>query len=117
MIVIDERDIAVIRRLLSCCYEIDEALERFGKSLDDFKRDNLFRNAVSMSLQQIGEFVKRLSDEFKVSHPDIPWRIIRGMRNWFAHDYYAMDIDTIWDTVVNDIPTLRKFCEDILNKQ
>ena len=49
------------------------------------------RNAVAMCLMQIGELAGNLSDEFKDSHKEIPWRAIRGMRNVVAHEYANID--------------------------
>lgn len=117
MITDSERDITVIYRILKYCSDIDKAVAHFGNSFDKFKDDDVFRNAISMPVFQIGELTNHLSDEFKTSHTNIPWVIIRGMRNWFAHNYYGMDIEAIWKTVVDDIPVLRKFCEDIVNNQ
>lgn len=117
MITDNERDITVICRILKYCIEVEKAIELFGKSLENFKNNAVFRNAVSMPIMQIGELTKHISDEFKASHTDIPWSVIRGMRNWFAHSYYGMDITKIWETAVDDIPVLRGFCEDIVNKQ
>lgn len=51
---------------------------------------------------------KRISDEIKKNHLDIPWKDIAGMRNKLIHDYLGVDIDAVWDTVVNDIPILKK---------
>ena len=116
MIMENERDIAVLRKILRYCCEVDEAVERFGKNFEIFENDAVFRNAVSMPIMQIGELTKQLSDEFTATDSNVPWHSIRGMRNWFAHNYHGMDIEAIWGTVVNDIPVLRKFCEDTLSK-
>ena len=117
MIRYNERDITLIRIILKYCGEIDLTIEMFGKSFEVFENDCVFRNAVSMPLMQIGENSNKLSDEFKASHSEIPWAVIRGMRNWFAHSYFEMDIAKIWEAAVDDIPVLKRFCEDILNEQ
>ena len=44
------------------------------------------------------------------------WRAIKNMRNMFAHDYNSMDIELIWETVVEDIPELKAFCEECVRK-
>ncbi len=75
------------------------------------------RDLISMPIMQNGELVNHLSEEFKEAHKSIPWHIIRGMRNWFAHNYYEMNYKKIWDTAVDDIPVLRGFCESVLNPQ
>ena len=36
------------------------------------------------------------------------------MRNIYAHEYLNLNLDFVWDTANNDIPELRKFCEEIL---
>lgn len=109
-----ERDVTVIYRILKYCSDIDKAVEHFGNSFDKFNDDAVFRNAISMPVFQIGELTNHLSDEFKASHTNIPWSEIRGMRNLFAHEYYGMNIDKIWEVAVEDIPALAKFCEKVL---
>ena len=52
-------------------------------------------------------------DEVKEKHGDIPWHQMYGIRNILAHAYIIVDRKIIWDTVVNDIPRLRKAIEDI----
>lgn len=117
MITKAERDIAIIHRILKYCGDVDKAIEHFGKSFDIFKNVDIFRNAVGMAIMQIGELSNHLSEEFRISHSDVPWKQIRGMRNMFAHDYYGIDIEAIWRTAVDDIPVLRKFCEGVFDEQ
>ena len=33
------------------------------------------------------------------------------MRNMFAYDYGAMDMERVWVTVTEDVPELEAFCE------
>ncbi len=39
------------------------------------------------------------------------------MRNIVAHDYGALDEELVWETVMDDIPVLLKFCNSELEKQ
>ncbi|MDE7230181.1 MAG: DUF86 domain-containing protein [Oscillospiraceae bacterium] len=114
MIKDSDRDIFIIRRILTYCNEVDEVIRLCRNSFETFDTVFLFRNSASMSIQSIGELVKHLSDEFKQAHSNIPWSQIRGMRHRFAHDYYEMNHEIIWSVAVDDIPELRKFCEEIL---
>ena len=77
--------------------------------------DPVYRNAISMPIQQIGELVKHLTEEFIDDHPDIPWKKIKGMRTWFAHQYLNMDRDIIWN--VDGIPQLKYFCDRVLESE
>ena len=42
---------------------------------------------------------------------EIPWKEIKGMRTWFAHQYLDMDATIIWDVAQEGIPPLKTFCE------
>ncbi len=112
-----ERDISTLEHMVKHCETIEKAFERFGRRYDDFVSDEVFRDAVSMNILQIGELTGHLSDEFKERTKDsIPWREIRSMRNWFAHDYVNMDNETIWKTAFEDVPILLDFCREQLQK-
>ena len=54
--------------------------------------DDMFRSAVMRELAVIGEAVNGLSDGFKTSRPEIPWRSIVDLRNVLTHHYW----DTAW---------------------
>ncbi len=48
----------------------------------------------------------QLHAEFADSHPEIPWRSMRGMRNRIAHGYFDINLDVVWDTVDTALPQL-----------
>jgi uncharacterized protein with HEPN domain len=48
----------------------------------------------------------QLHAEFADSHPEIPWRSMRGMRNRIAHGYFDTNLDVVWDTVDTALPQL-----------
>ena len=108
------RDADIIRHMVRYCVEIDAAVAAFGDSEETFMNNPVFRNAVSMPVQQIGELAKHLSDGFIAAHPQMPWRQIKGMRDWFAHQYAEMDAAVIWAVAKEDLPPLRAFCDQWL---
>lgn len=64
-----------------------------------------------MSLIIVGEAATKVMDRyvsFVDSHPDIPWRNMRGMRNRIAHGYFEINLDVVWDTVQLSLPELLK---------
>jgi uncharacterized protein with HEPN domain len=70
-----------------------------------------------MSIMQIGEISSGLSEEFKEqTRSQVPWGLVKSMRNMFAHDYASMDKATVWETATEDIPTLLHFCERTIEK-
>lgn len=101
----------------SYCQDVADFIERFGNDFEIFCRDRAYSSAVSMCVLQIGELANGLSSEFREeTKADMPWSMIRGMRNWLAHAYAEMDESIIWETATNDIPILLQFCEKTLQQ-
>lgn len=67
-----------------------------------------------MCIIQIGELVGRLSDEFIEKYNETPWHAIKGMRNLHAHDYENVDLEIVWNTLVEDIPYLKEQINKII---
>lgn len=97
------------------CDRIAENLKRNRNSFTAFETDLMFQDACCMCIVQIGELVGQLSDEVKMQHPAVPWRIIKDTRNFYVHAYGAIDVPSVWETLQKDIPTLKTSCEAILN--
>ena len=55
---------------------------------------------------QIAENAARLSLEYKITHQEIPWRKIKGMRNRIVHDYGVVDLKIIYETLVYNVPEM-----------
>jgi uncharacterized protein with HEPN domain len=72
----------------------------------DFLDDVKTQSAVLYQFAVIGEAVKRLSPEFRARYPDVPWRRIAGMRDRLIHGYDAVDLQTVWDAIEQDVPAL-----------
>jgi len=84
-------------------------VEGLGKT--DFLEDKRTQQAVIMSLVIVGEAATKVMDsyaEFTLSHTQIPWRSMRGMRNRIAHGYFDINLDVVWDTVRTALPDLLK---------
>jgi uncharacterized protein with HEPN domain len=80
-----------------------------GQSKEDFLADKRTQQAAIMSLVIIGEAATKIMDshpDFVGSHPEIPWRNMRGMRNRIAHGYFEINLDVVWDTVQTALPEL-----------
>ncbi|MDR1735672.1 MAG: DUF86 domain-containing protein [Oscillospiraceae bacterium] len=100
------RDAAILSKLLSEANIISEMLS--AARFETFISDEKTKRAVCMTLINIGELVKNLSDEFKASASDIPWRAISGLRDIMAHRYQTVRMEDIWVTAQTDIPILRE---------
>ena len=106
-------DILIIKKMIKYCGDIDTLMTRFDADFERYKTDISFQYACNMCIIQIGELANRLSDETKECSKNIPWRAIRGMRNLHAHDYENVDLEIVWNTLLEDIPALKTSLEEL----
>jgi uncharacterized protein with HEPN domain len=112
-----DRDIQRIQHMLVYCDRIVKTVARYGSSFNTFISDYDFFDSIAMKVMQIGELAGGLSEEFKEKTKNqIHWGLIRGMRNFFAHEYTSINKNIVWDVVVKDIPTLLDFCEKVIKE-
>lgn len=76
-------------------------------NIDDFSSDEVLQDSMMFRLIQISENSIKLSEEYKESRKDIPWRSISGLRNRIVHDYGNVDFRVVFDTLTKDIPDLK----------
>ncbi len=102
-----------VKRLIHYCNRLEHHIEFFGDDKDIFLRNEQYQDACSLIFIQIGEFVGRLSDEFKEEHHTIPWQSIKNMRNTNAHNYDHIMYDIVWETIKEDVPELKRYLENL----
>ena len=62
--------------------------------------------AVERKLLVISEAAIRLKDDAVRLCPGASWPEIRGIGNWLRHQYDRVDLETLWNTVQDDLPSL-----------
>ena len=70
--------------------------------------------AVCFALIVIGEAVTHVPADVQAMDPQIPWRKMKGMRNIAAHEYFGIDVSTVWLTATVDVPALKPLLERLL---
>ncbi len=85
-----------------------------GKSAADLKADWRQALAFERVIEVLGEAVKRLPDELRQQYPAVPWKLVAGMRDRVSHGYDAVDYQTLWDAVQEDLPVLLATVEEML---
>ena len=45
----------------------------------------------------------------------VPWKQIKGMRDRIGHGYDTIDIEIVWQTSIESIPELKKYCKYIVD--
>lgn len=111
-----DRDINILRHIVTYCQQIEQTIERFGDNSEIFASDPIYRNATALCILQIGELVGNLSDGFRAEHPSVPWRQIKAMRNIVAHRYGTVNAEITWEIITSDIPDLKNFCLTVIER-
>lgn len=65
----------------------------------------------------VAEAASGLPREVLGKAPEIPWRNLIGMGNNLKHQYFRVESDVVWDTVVNHFPPLLKAVEALLEDE
>ena len=104
--------------LLLC--DIKESAEKIlkyteGLNFLEFQEDDKTVDAVIRNFEIIGEASIRIDEDFKLSHPQIEWKKLRGFRNRIVHEYFGIDIEIVWNIIELDIEELLFQIEDLLN--
>lgn len=108
------RDRQICNKILS---EIAVARDLMqGVSLEHFQTDERTARAVSMTLINIGELVKNITQDFKDEHREIPWRAIAGMRDVTAHKYQTLRREDVFSTCKDDLAAFEKQIKNLISK-
>lgn len=111
-----ERDIAILKKIIKYCDQIDMTKARFGATLEALSSDEIYLNASAMCILQIGELTSHLTTEFRQQYNGMPWKQIKDMRNIAAHHYGEFSAARLWATMENDIAPLRDYCQACVMK-
>jgi len=106
------RDPAYLLDILQAARRIREGVAGIAK--EDFLKEWMRHSAIVRQIEIIGEATKRLSEEFKGSHPEIPWRSMAGMRDVVIHGYDHVDLEEVWKVAEADIPKLITMLEPLV---
>ena len=106
-------------RDLSYLWDIREAARsvlRFieGATLESFSADDLLRSAVERQLILPGEAARRVSEEFRATDSELPWREMIGQRSVLIHDHGEVSTERIWLVARDDLPTLVRQLDELL---
>ena len=102
--------------------DILDAIERIraemaGVSIEAFEADWRKRWLVERGVEIISEASRRLTDELKARHPEIPWAKVAGIGNVLRHEYERISAPVMWKLVQDDLTPLEQVCREELARE
>jgi uncharacterized protein with HEPN domain len=105
------RDEIYLRDVLTAIASIEDYVA-LGRQA--FLDEPMRQDAVLRRLEIIGEATKLLSEDARLSAPEIPWRRVAGLRDRLIHAYGSVDLEIVWEVVVRDLPALQQAVRRLL---
>ena len=87
-----------------------DKIERYTHGIDFvvWQEDEKTVDAVIRNLEIIGGASSHLPAEVQAHYEDVPWNMMKGIRNILAHEYFGVDLEIVWKTVKEDLPVLKE---------
>ena len=101
----ERRPSVIIEDILKCIEHIQSYIGDL--SFEQITSDFMVVEACLYNIQVIGEAVSRLPDDVKNDNPQIPWTLIKGMRNRLIHEYFGTDLQLVWNVIKNELPAFK----------
>ena len=78
------------------------------KTYQDLVDDDMMYYAVVKNIEIIGEAANMLTAEFQETHPNTPWKKVKGMRNYIVHEYFQIDDIVVWEVATKSLVELKE---------
>ncbi len=109
---IPERDVLYLNDMLS--YAREAVSFTTETTLEALRKDMKTRLALERAVEIVGEAAKSVSAETKGTLPQIPWRDMARTRDFFAHQYFKIDVEILWRIARENLPELISALEEVV---
>lgn len=109
-----KNDLVYLDHMLDSIQKVQRYLD--DVSYADFLKDEEKQDAVIRKIEILGEATKKVNKTLREKYPQLPWRAMAGMRDKLIHDYFDVDVETVWETATVDIPSLEKHIFKIIQE-
>lgn len=106
----DSKDMARLWDMLDAARAAMQFTDKM--KFEDFLANRMVRNAVERNLEIIGEAARCVSQSFRDSLPEIPWRAMIALRNVLTHEYGEIKYERIWFLCKEQLSVLIRQLED-----
>ncbi len=111
----NHRDTIIFNKIIS---EIEISLEMMGTlTYEEFNSNEMLKRAISMTVINIGELAKSITEDTRLLSKHIPWKEIAGFRDIAAHKYSTLKMEMVYQTVFYDFPQLKDNLQNVLKRE
>lgn len=103
---------AFIEEIVESISKIERYTE--GLNFEKFQNNEMVIDAILRNLEVIGEAARRIPDEVRNKHKDIPWKRMIGLRNIVIHEYFGVDLSIIWKIATENLPQTKSLISGLL---
>ncbi len=89
-----------------------EACVKGGREV--FFSELMIRDAVISNFEVMGEAAKRVPEDYRTSHPEIPWRSLAAFKDVHIHQYGGVSFAQVWQIIAYDLPDLKRATTAVL---
>ena len=107
-----ENDEVYLSHIVDAIERIEEYCQ--GVSRQKFLKNKMVAAATVRELEIIGEAARNVSREFRKMNPELPWEQMTGTRNRLIHEYFGVDLEIVWQTIIQDLPNLKNSVKHLL---
>jgi len=111
----NKRDIIILHKIVEESAVLTQMLDGIDEAL--FLANDEKMRAVCMTLVNIGELVKNLSNDCRQKYEQIPWKDIAGLRDVTAHGYFTLRMPDIWIFAANEFSVYAEAIKEILTNE
>ena len=80
--------------------------------IEELNDNEVLLDSMMFRMIQLSANAKKLTDEYRIAHGEIPWGAMFGLRNRIVHDYGNVDLKVVYETLKYDIPELLELLEE-----
>jgi len=110
---LEERDAAYLWDMLQTTRDILEFTQ--GVTFSEYSSNKMMKMSIERGFQILGDAARRVSEDLKADHPEIPWGSVVKHRNVIVHDYADLSLERIWEVIQKDLPALVRDLEKLVS--
>ena len=109
---IDQKDLRHIGQVLETIERLESCYQKY--TLEDACNDYMIFDVILMEFENLGNYMMKLSSDLIKSHPELHIDDLRAIRHRIAHDYLSVQIETLYQIIEQNFPSLKESLKSLI---